>query len=66
MDCNSFQFSNQDYIKIEILKWFGENLYLHILSNYSFFLVCLKFGFYNNIGYFYIKTNTQNFMQCLV
>lgn len=29
MDCDSFQFLNEDYIKIEILKWFGEN-YIYI------------------------------------
>lgn len=61
MGCDSFQFLNQDYAKIlhkkitfflEILRWFGENLYLYILSNCAFLLVYLNFGLYKNTRYF--------------
>lgn len=61
MDCDSFQFLNQDYAKILHIndyffprdpKMVWENLFLYILSNCAILLVYLNFGLYKNTGYF--------------
>lgn len=77
MNADNFQFLNQEYTKVfhkndEIFSRdpavVRQKICIYIFSHTIPFFqsIYLKFGYYKNTGYFYVNTNPQNFLKCLV